>query len=72
MLSSLSDEEIRQIKTTMIELELEHHDLNMLIERLVREPGYEELYIKRLKKHKLQLKDQLVRLADRLIPDILA
>ncbi|MDT8452960.1 MAG: DUF465 domain-containing protein [Gammaproteobacteria bacterium] len=70
MLNSLSDEEIRQIKTAMIEFELEHHDLNMLIEQLARDLGYEELYIKRLKKRKLQLKDQLVRLADSLIPDI--
>ncbi len=72
MLSSLSDEEIRKIKTTMIELEREHHELNLLIDQLVRDPIIEELHIKRLKKRKLQLKDQLVRLADRLIPDILA
>lgn len=72
MLSSLSDEEIRQIKTAMVEFEREHHELNLLIDQLVRDPIIEELHIKRLKKRKLLLKDQLVRLANRLIPDILA
>jgi hypothetical protein len=32
----------------------------------------EELKIKRLKKHKLQLKDRITHLEDRIIPDILA
>jgi len=72
MSASLSEEEIRQISTRILELKLEHRDLNQLIEQLVRDPVFEELHIKRLKKRKLQVKDELARLEDKLIPDILA
>jgi hypothetical protein len=72
MSNSLSEEEIKQIKATIVELQLEHRELDQLIEQLVSGPGFEELHVKRLKKRKLQLKDQLARLEDNLIPDILA
>ncbi|MCW8923810.1 MAG: DUF465 domain-containing protein [Gammaproteobacteria bacterium] len=72
MSAGLSQEEIRRIKTRIVELELEHRDLDQLIEQLVRSPGFEELHIKRLKKRKLQIKDELAKLEDKLIPDILA
>ncbi|MDH5612359.1 MAG: DUF465 domain-containing protein [Gammaproteobacteria bacterium] len=72
MSNSLSEEEINQIKASIVELQLEHRDLDQLIEQLVSGPGFEELHIKRLKKRKLQLKDLLARLEDTLIPDILA
>jgi len=72
MSASLSEEEIRQIRKRILELKLEHRDLNQLIEQLVRDPVFEELHIKRLKKRKLQVKDELARLEDKLIPDILA
>ena len=72
MSASLSEEEIRQFRTRILELKLEHRDLNQLIEQLVRDPAFEELHIKRLKKRKLQVKDELARLEDKLIPDILA
>jgi hypothetical protein len=72
MSNSLTEEEINQIKASIVELQLEHRDLDQLIEQLVSGPGFEELHIKRLKKRKLQLKDLLARLEDELIPDILA
>jgi hypothetical protein len=72
MSASLSDSEIRQIKTRIVELELEHRDLDQLTDQLARDPSFEELHIKRLKKRKLLIKDELARLENRLIPDILA
>jgi len=69
---SLSEEEIGQIRTRVIELKLEHRDLDQLIEQLVRDPSFEELHVKRLKKRKLQIKDELTQLEGSLIPDILA
>mgnify|MGYP000141280419 FL=1 len=72
MSASLSQAEIRQIKTRIVELELEHRDLDQLTEQLSRDPSFEELHIKRLKKRKLHIKDELTRLENRLIPDILA
>lgn len=72
MSDSLSQAEIKLIKTRIVELELEHRDLDQLIEQLVRDSGFEELHIKRLKKRKLQIKDELKKLENKLIPDILA
>ena len=69
---SLLEIEIKQIRTRIVELELEHRDLDQLIAQLARDPSFEELHIKRLKKRKLQLKDELALLENRLIPDILA
>lgn len=72
MSASLSQAEIKQIQTRIIELELEHRDLDQLIEQLVIDPRFEELHIKRLKKRKLKIKDELSLLKNKLIPDILA
>lgn len=69
---NLTEEEIARIRVLVEEIKLEHHDLDQIIERLACDPTFEELHIKRLKKRKLQLRDQLARLEDELIPDILA
>ena len=46
--------------------------LDQIIERLARDTTVEELHVKRLKKRKLYLKDQIADLENELIPDILA
>ncbi len=68
----LSAEEIEQVKSHLAEMKLEHGDLDQIIERLTRDTTVEELHIKRLKKRKLYLKDQIADLENELIPDILA
>jgi hypothetical protein len=50
-------------------LRLEHRDLDVAIERLQSDIEADELAVKRLKKRKLQLKDQIARLESDLIPD---
>ncbi len=72
MAPELTDEEIAEIRIQLTELRLEHHDLDVIVERLIADGSVEELRIKRLKKRKLQLKDEIARLEDKLIPDILA
>ena len=69
---SLTDEERELIEARIQALELEHHDLDDIIDRLHIEPGQDPLQLRRLKKRKLVLKDTIARLRDRLIPDILA
>ena len=57
-----------------IELEVlrqEHRDLDLAISELV-EKGIDQLVVKRLKKKKLLLKDQISRFEDELTPDIIA
>ena len=69
---ALTDEERREIEQRIAELELEHGDLDDIIGRLSQTPTQDQLQLRRLKKRKLFLKDQLARLRDKLIPDILA
>ncbi|HVJ12305.1 MAG TPA: DUF465 domain-containing protein [Burkholderiales bacterium] len=68
----LTEEEKAQIRERLQALEVEHHDLDDVIDRLVGDPGLDRLQLQRLKKRKLMLKDQIQRLRTRLIPDIIA
>ncbi|GAA4337848.1 hypothetical protein GCM10023144_34140 [Pigmentiphaga soli] len=51
-------------------LQSEHRDLDAAIDRLAADPAVDELMLRRLKKRKLQIKDQVVALQMRLVPDI--
>ena len=53
-------------------LKIEHRDLDDAIEALRSKSNIDQLQIARLKKKKLVLKDQIMRLEDQLIPDIIA
>jgi hypothetical protein len=53
-------------------LKIEHRDLNDAIDALCARGPVDQLQIARLKKKKLVLKDQIRRLEDQLIPDIIA
>ena len=68
----LTEDEKAQIASRLQALETEHHDLDDVIGRLARDPGVDQLQLRRLKKRKLFLKDQIQRLRARLIPDIIA
>ena len=68
----LSEEERHKMEERLYELKQEHRDLDDAIDHLVATGTFEELKIKRLKKRKLQLKDDIARLENTLIPDILA
>jgi hypothetical protein len=52
------------------ELRIEHRDLDDVISRLQLDFKVDELQMKRLKKRKLLLKDQITRLESELIPDL--
>ena len=51
-------------------LRIEHRDLDDVITRLQLDFSVDELQIKRLKRRKLMLKDQITRLESELIPDL--
>ena len=53
----------------LLELKLEHRDLDLEIARLQSDIQADELTVKRMKKRKLQLKDQIAQLESDLIPD---
>ena len=68
----LTEEEKAQIRERLQSLEIEHHDLDVVIGRLASDASLDRLQLQRFKKRKLILKDQIQRLRTRLIPDIIA
>lgn len=52
------------------QLRIEHRDLDDVISRLSLDFDVDELQLKRLKKRKLMLKDQIAKLESQLIPDL--
>jgi hypothetical protein len=60
------------LRQKLVELELEHRDLDDVIARLTERAPYDQLQLQRLKKRKLILKDQIARIEDELLPDIIA
>jgi len=67
-----SAEEIDAMCLELAELKREHRQLDESIHQLLSSGIMEELKVKRLKKHKLLLKDRITHLENRIIPDILA
>lgn len=60
------------LATQLTELRRQHRELDGEIEALSATPGADQLTLRRLKKHKLALKDQIARIEDLLYPDIIA
>ena len=66
----MTQEDPAKITALLVELRLEHRDLDTAIERLDINLAADELTIKRLKKRRLRLKDMIASLESRLIPDL--
>ena len=60
------------LKKRILELNLEHRDLDDVIAKLANKPGQDQLQLQRLKKKKLLVKDQICQLERQLTPDISA
>lgn len=58
-----------EISRKLADLRQEHRDLDTAIAKLQVDLSNDDLAIKRMKKRKLQLKDQIARLESALIPD---
>ena len=56
----------------IVELKMEHRDLDTAIDRLAADYAHDELQLRRLKRRKLLLKDQIARLEREIDPDVLA
>ncbi len=68
--SELNFEEMLRIKLEV--LRREHRDLDEAIQAVEASVNPDQLMLRRLKKQKLSLKDQIVKIEDELIPDIIA
>lgn len=65
-------EEDKALKAQLNLLKQEHADLNASIEALGQMPIPDQLLIARLKRKKLALRDEIVKIEDTILPDIIA
>lgn len=65
------DEE-QELRQALAALKLEHRRLDDEVARLAAKIDADQLEISRIKKRKLTIKDEILRLEDRLLPDIIA
>lgn len=70
MIEDIDEDDIEAIKQRLDELRVEHRDMDEIIDRLIEDPMVDQLQIRRLKKRKLNLKDMILKLESKLIPDI--
>ena len=68
----MDEEEEHALRETLARLKQEHRDLDSAIEALEESGRADQLRLKRLKKQKLSLKDEIARIEDLLLPDIIA
>jgi hypothetical protein len=66
------DETEKALHLRLEALRQEHRDLDAAIAALTGGTASDQLQLTRLKKRKLQLKDQIARIEDDLLPDIIA
>jgi len=64
--------EKEELRRRLKALKSEHRDLDDVIARISNEAPFDQLQIQRLKKRKLVLKDEISRLEDLIVPDIIA
>jgi len=69
-MGSIGDAARVALQQRIAELALEHRDLDVAIQRMERDPAHDELSVRRMKRRKLLLKDQIARLERQLDPDV--
>ena len=65
-------EDQEALRRKLADLESEHRDLDDVIARMTDGPSADQLQVQRLKKRKLMLKDEIMRVRSKLVPDIIA
>ena len=64
--------DIKALRKKLSELKVEHRQLDDEIAGLSEDRPFNQLEIQRLKKRKLALKDEILQVETRLLPDIIA
>jgi len=68
----MDEAEEETLKTKLTSLRQQHRDLDVAIGTLEASGAGDQLQLRRLKKMKLQIKDMITKIEDKLIPDIIA
>lgn len=66
----MTDKDI--LENQLAELRREHRQLDMTIREMAANTPYDPIELQRMKKRKLQIKDEITRLDSALLPDIIA
>ena len=61
-----------ELRAKLEELRTEHRDLDAALQSMSQTAPFNQLQIQRMKKRKLILKDQIIKLESQLLPDIIA
>ena len=68
----MKDDRDQRLRAALAQLRQEHRDLDSAIASLEQSGNADQLQLKRLKKKKLTLKDEIAQVEDQLFPDIIA
>mgnify|MGYP001466189022 FL=1 len=68
----MQDIQADYIRKKLEDLLSEHRDLDDVIDSMVKGQIYNQLQLQRLKKRKLGLKDEIIKLKALIVPDIIA
>lgn len=67
--TDILDSNLHSLERQLIELRIEHGDLDAMLDRASSESPMDELLLRRLKKKRLGLRDKIVRIERILTPD---
>ncbi len=70
--AGIGDPKRVELMQRLVQLTLEHRDLDDLLHRLAGDRALDQVQIQRLKRRKLLLKDQIAWLSREMDPDVLA
>ena len=68
----MQDTQTDHIRKKLEDLLSEHRDLDDVIDSMVKNQVFDQLQLQRLKKRKLGLKDEIIKLKALIVPDIIA
>jgi hypothetical protein len=68
----MDEPDLAEMRARLEDLKIEHRDLDGVIASLQTQDPGDQLQVSRLKRRKLMLKDEIIKLEDTLLPDIIA
>lgn len=68
----MAETDQEELRRRLEELVTEHRDLDEVIGRISEPSASDQLQLKRIKKRKLRLKDEIAKIESQLLPDIIA
>lgn len=71
-MSDSQHDDVLKLRDELVRLRHQHRELDEEIVAAEIAANYDQLHIRRLKKHKLALKDRIQAIEDQLTPDIIA